>query len=1413
MNIIRGRLKKRLLILVAGLLLLSVVGTGAYVYRKRQINAQFMQLRKEGLAAARAGDHRTAVDRLGPYLARHVDDQEALVQFVRSRPLVKAPKGQHLLQTITALRYLLQQHPERTDDRRALLRLYADTGYVTETVETANALPKDAEVLGYLTRALTQLHHFDQALVVAQQWSEKAPADYGADMSILYLMRQTQKPSEQIIRYAEAKSKKQTAASKQQKDRRWELVLGYARILTGSPDKAATHMRSAAQGDLIDEEYGVTLLEQLDRLGAVADGEDAVPARVSVLERLSKVATDPEVKHTIAQRFFEMARYGDVAELLKDLDPADALASVEILSLRALSLKRLDRAAEAVPIQKALAGRQDDPDASVWVVILAEELGQTDPDGRRLAEACQAALARNDQDGYVHYYLGEAYHRLGEPDRAVVSWQRAAQLRGSWTVPVVRIADSFADNGRYVAAVGAAREAYRRDPRDVAARLTLYRVWAAGIEGGWLDGTAELLGLVEEVQTQAPGEPQTLAIKVGLLGRSAQAGDRAKAEELLKAALAGPKPMSEQILLHMAATSRAAKLGLEEKCFERAERDHGMTVALAYAKAVDRFAAGRADDGMKVLQSTRPHLVQKDQVAWQMAHARYLDLTRQPAALEAVRSLAESRPGDLQVQQFALNSPAALGDREFYEKLVGRVRSQTGDAAIGWRVARARWLLRFDAAVSDRGAAGKARDEAIGLLKEVVRTSPQLAPARLLLADALESAEDLSGAIEHLTAAAELDPGSSALALRLVKLLQLNGDFQRSREWLERIGGTRLADPEQRRQAAIMMARQGESQRAIELLEESSGQRESDLVLASLYRLRQQPAKAEAIFTKLLEKPDEQSVAFAADFYASQGRTKEADATLAILDRLNVKPGVKQLHLADHTMRYGGADEAAKLYQAATVADPTNPRSWKALIACHLSAGRVAQARATVDAASKALPGDGVLQPLAGQKDLLGLAADPGLRPCCIALLRGGTDSTAAVETLRVILDARAAGLPTDQVAQRLADLTVKFPRFSPLQMFLAQTYLDLKRLDAATAVAARAVEASPGALEPVRLAANIYAAAEHWAEALDAARRWREQLGSDPLAADLLIAESCLQLNKPAEAIRQLEPHVRAADNDPAKASHPGLFPAYLRAMEISGKSGEVAAVVEELLKKDFRWRQLWVGFVISSLDEARAAAWLERLVGMAPADSESDHILLAEGWSELAKKWGDAQYNDRSRAVLRPLAEAPDASPLVLSVTGIREEQDGNFREAERLYRKALERGGDVHVAQNNLAMLLVRQNRKLDEAMQLVSAAAQAQPGQPAVHDTLASVKAKRGDLNGAMSSLNKALQLAPGNVEYQVHLAEVLTAAGRSDDALRVLGKANAYRDDADRMPQELRTRVEELRERIARPQPGRAAAAR
>ncbi|MGA1045573.1 MAG: tetratricopeptide repeat protein, partial [Phycisphaerales bacterium] len=91
----------------------------------------------------------------------------------------------------------------------------------------------------------------------------------------------------------------------------------------------------------------------------------------------------------------------------------------------------------------------------------------------------------------------------------------------------------------------------------------------------------------------------------------------------------------------------------------------------------------------------------------------------------------------------------------------------------------------------------------------------------------------------------------------------------------------------------------------------------------------------------------------------------------------------------------------------------------------------------------------------------------------------------------------------------------------------------------------------------------------------------------------------------------------------------------------------------------------------------------------------------------------------------------------------------------------------------ARNNLAMLLVEEDRSLDQALALVEQCIEIIPGNPDLRDTEAQVLLKLGRLSEAEQSSVMAIRAYPQNPSVLLTGAEILAASGRMEDAKQVL----------------------------------------
>lgn len=119
----------------------------------------------------------------------------------------------------------------------------------------------------------------------------------------------------------------------------------------------------------------------------------------------------------------------------------------------------------------------------------------------------------------------------------------------------------------------------------------------------------------------------------------------------------------------------------------------------------------------------------------------------------------------------------------------------------------------------------------------------------------------------------------------------------------------------------------------------------------------------------------------------------------------------------------------------------------------------------------------------------------------------------------------------------------------------------------------------------------------------------------------------------------------------------------------------------------------------------------------------------------------------------------------------------------------------------ALNNLAWLLGMQDRRLDEARQMIERAISVAGSQPQLLDTRGCVALARNDLSNAIADLSAATQ-AGGDATIHFHLAVAHRRAKNTEDAREAIQKAMALGFDASQIPPLERDLLLEMREMLA-----------
>ena len=1458
----------RLVILLIGcLLVVGLVIAGVRIGARRN-EQRYLQKRSDGLAAMERGDYPAAVRNLSDYIGakvQHQKDAEAILAFAKARMRVEEPDGSHIKQPIKLLQSYIElkrDDPEaQLEAQRLLLKLYRESWRNPEAIQLADVIlarrGDDLEALQTKADALLRSQKYDEALATSQKINQLAPLNLEGYVLTIQAMLQLREPVDKTLAYSAS------LRSAHPDDPRFELLEGYVYLSyahrAGDSSSQAAQYRSEAQKWLLkaaahplpDEKFAQMLASDLEHLALyTVDATSSQMLHTEAQRALEKAldSNNPQILRLLAQRLFYTGQFQKLEERLKDLDPQSKMSRSELLAYRALALYQLNRTDEARAIVDALAGRDRDEIAIAWAKGLRTHYGPYESgamEPRLAIRQLQDALVRDPYNAVLRMFLAEVYGGLNEDELALEQVERAEGVAPAWALPYNLAARILLGNGRVKEAEDQASRAYRCLPSNssLASHLLICQYAALDVTGS--DYPQQLTRLLHDVgkfhelvlpDTQPIHDEPTLPVQVALLARI---GQKDQATDLLKqlarrhqeARQQQQKGLSERSLLALVALSRENRLGMEAPLMKVIQDNYGMTPQVALAQAMNLWADGKAQEGLKRLRDVAQ--AQGNSVEFQSVLARYAELIRDPESRSLWIALGDdpANADNRQLQSQILEVPSLWPNRrspasrlagpdlakvrDFMQRTIDRVHRLTTDEGLAWKMGRARWLMTYGSA--DREAA-----EAASILTEIVRNSPYQVRARKLLAEALENIGDIPGAIDHLKIAAQRAPNALDLQWDLARLLQLQGQFDESRSRLNALAGHKLLTPQMAAQVAELLARQGDAKRAIEVLERQPSEPRRDRMLAGLYAGQGRTGEAVRLYQAMIESsnPDPEALESAAEFYAQSNQLETARKCLSRIP--GDAPALRDLLLARFEEHYGSPEEAQKQYQAATRDGAAQAMTWRHLVGFYLRRAQLDEAAAAAAEGLSRQPEDGELQrlkdlatQLRSVKDANGPELREAIRPLVMALSLDPGDAAAkdGWEAIRAASPeasaddyAAAAGVkPAAKALDALKPVADKHPQSLPLWNVLVNLQVLAGKPDAARDTLDRLIEQFPTSVEVAERAVALHAAARQWDRMLFAAKEWRTRTPGNPRRADLAIAEADDFLGRPAAAIDQVKPYVEAAKADPEH--HADVLINYSRSLMLAGQDQEAADLLKPLVSKSGQWRIYWLSLTgIGKLPPERAQQWVEQAAALVSADAADEQLAVAKAWYELGSAGKSPDGFAKAIAILQVLANRPDASAQTLEMLASTAEQSGQFKLAMDSYRRALAKNPASAFSQNELAYLLLTHGTEADlpEARDLASKAVASPQAQAAYHDTLARVYLKQKQYAQAIRSFQTSLAMDANSLETQVGLGLALVEDKQTKKAAEQLDKIDRLLQLQPSPNPTLTEQIQSLRQRLQPP---------
>ncbi|MCC7205355.1 MAG: tetratricopeptide repeat protein, partial [Phycisphaeraceae bacterium] len=633
----------------------------------------------------------------------------------------------------------------------------------------------------------------------------------------------------------------------------------------------------------------------------------------------------------------------------------------------------------------------------------------------------------------------------------------------------------------------------------------------------------------------------------------------------------------------------------------------------------------------------------------------------------------------------------------------------------------------------------------------------------------------------------------------LIQLLISQKQIDRARQELATLTLNRdLAPPDQRR-LAYFYAQTDQPDQAVSLLQNLHQAGRLDeigtLQLAEIQRQAGRTDQALALCQPLLDNPSPAVIEFAADLFASLGQLDRSQTLLAKLDALTDLPPKRKLAIrAGFAMRHGTPDQAMDLLTQLAHAQPPQAQDWTNLISFAVRAGRIDDALTALAQAADGLPNDPAITDLAAQAPTLRqLGDDNTVIPLLAALIDQPQDRPQILPALTLLTEAKQKNLPDEQLTAQLAQLADRYPTLVALQNLVIRRYLAQNQPADAARLAQRAMDRFPRAVEPAWLAAEAFAAQKKWADALAAAEQWRKRSASRPLAADVMIAQAQLELDRPEQADAHMQQYLQWALQNPDAYSP--VIVNHTRALIHQGHPDQAHDLLWPLTEKTPAWRLAWMQMAANELPtETLARQWLTELQPRLPDDDSDQRLTLGQAWIVAGRRLSADALKDQGFALLAALADDPNTSPETLFNIARAAEIEERLDDAEKYYRLSLARRKDFDVSMNNLAMLLIQKKGDLHEALALAQAAVKARPDSPDFLDTQAYAQQALAQFDPAADSLRKAIELDPANLEWQAHLVQVLRQAGKTDDADQLAAKLRQADPELKSIPDHLRPAV-------------------
>lgn len=1086
----RARVNLRLIVVL--LTSAAAVAGAAYGWHRFQKESTAQAALAEGRAAYAAGEWDRASTCLLRYLKKkNPNDVAVLKQFADATLRVRPVESTRVLKAIEAYRRILRSVPADTEAHARLCKLFFHIGNQDELAFAAQRWKdSDAEAVEprlWLAKAYFQQKKNSEAeaelnglLSSLEAAGQKDPQHVEACVMLSALASQ---------REIDPRKPKALAWLDRAVERRSDVADGYVHRAhfyrvrladaTGSKGDDAARARqdleSAEKLPCLDPRTHLAIAAEWLDLGDVSRSQAALARTAQVDPRaIEGYFFDPSEWSALLfeqrARFALLTQHRDGAAELADAIRAELKDQISLQHVLGASVDlyilagRIDAARQTLEQFRGLLPPGAQPPAvEQELAIMEATVCSAEGNFGRAIEVLKPIVARDPAAATPRRLLAAAYSSNGQAYLASRELAEYVKQSPNDTDAALRLAAALRADGDSDGAIEAARLAEQAGPTKLSATLLRLGVEVERVSPTQADTLARLENEVGALREREPANAELRRMAAVL---QLKRGRTADAEKTLQSAIQECAEVVACIVdladVYVTTGRDADAIALLE---QHAPRQPGSPLWLSLARVHERGgdvpAARRAlESGLSA--ATAP--AEKRQIGVLLA-GQSLRNGERDKGIERLKNLAAEFPRDAQLRSLLLDLPEVRQDPALAGRLLGEIKSIVGEQGQLFRLQQAvQWLA------SDDWRTHSADAEA--LLTGCIAADPRWPAAILALGGLYERLGKIEAAEEVYRRGAVQNSGSTAIAARLLTLLERQGRFKEIPDILSRFGRSEKNISVHRLRYAVQTGDTGE---AIEELRRRLGEKPDDAAsLTMLAGLIYRDSKDVQRSFELLDEVDRltpHSPAAALTRVAilkDQGRT--TDATQVLDGLVQAAPGLDSLALRAAFLRdVNDWDGAQRDYQQLLTLDTTG-EAHAAVGAAYWDADRKADAVSTWQQGAEKFPRHAecrrkLMKSLLQSDD----AAERRRAMEMLAQLRTELPGDSELDTIAALLALEDGSPASRQEAQTtLARLTEA--RGVPVEAYLALIPLSASKgeLNAARDLAARAEATYPDDLRVV---------------------------------------------------------------------------------------------------------------------------------------------------------------------------------------------------------------------------------------------------------------------------------------------------------------------------------------------------------